>query len=106
MTTKKTVAKKEKSPKNLKVVEIASISLPKYATQEMLYSHIDDYNFKETMTEKVIYNQNQDMLTRTEYQGWLVSPDIWKRSIAVFGHTLLAQVAIFVIIGFFVLILG
>lgn len=34
--------------------------------------------------------QAQEIADRTQYQGWLVSPDIKKRSVAVFGHALLA----------------
>lgn len=98
MTTKKTAVKKavkkEKLPKDLGVTgkETGAYSSQEYVSRESFDAHIDDYSFYRNMTEKVIYNQNQDMLTRTQYQGWLVSPDIRKRSVAVFGHALLAYI--------------
>jgi len=36
------------------------------------------------------------------YNGWLISPCLWKRALAVYGHTLLVQLAIGLAGGFIV----
>lgn len=95
--------KKTKKVANKKVKKNESSGSVEYVTREAFDAHMIDMS-------KVMDNQfidiNQKTENRTQYQGWLVSPQLHKRVLAIVGHVMLFNLAIYIPIMFSILILG
>lgn len=99
----------EKQSKEWGVIRVETsplISSLNYVSREAFDEHIAEYSYSKTQAEKYTYRVDKDMLSRTQYQGWLVSPVLWKRSLAIYGHALLAHIVFAGVVGLIVLLVN
>lgn len=76
---------------------------PEYVTREAFHAQVIDMS--EAMDNR-FGAINSKFEERTQYQGWMVSPVLWKRCIATLGHAVLAYVAIGVVVVAFLMLIG
>lgn len=99
-------AKKQSKDWGVVGVETSPLtSSPEYVSREAFDAHmVDMSNAIENRMEQVgnRFDMQESIINScTQYQGWLVSPVLWKRSLAVYGHALLVHMAV---VGFTLLI--
>lgn len=85
MTTKKTVVKKVVKTNQALISSTEYVNREAFDKQFINFSKLTDDRFTQI---------NNELEARTQYQGKIVSPILWERLLAVFGHVLLAYVVI------------
>jgi hypothetical protein len=104
-TAKKTAVKKTKSPKDRGAIgqETSPVASVEYVTRKSFEAQVTDMS--DAMDNRFSH-QNEKLENRTQYQGWLVSPHLYKRVLAIVGHVMLFNLAIYIPIMLLILILG
>lgn len=108
----KSIEKADSSSKNRSKKQIENIITTQEASPAISSVYITEQQLMEVEIEtwnKInarFENQNNKMELRTQYQGWLVSPVLWKRSLAAYGHALLAHLVFAGIIVLIVMLFG
>ena len=92
-TTKKRVAKNEAK----------TLLLADYITRKSFSAYMVDVGNNIDARFEHLNNKTE---LRTQYQGWLVSPILWKRALAVYGHVLLVHAVFMALVFCFIFLFG
>jgi hypothetical protein len=90
-------------PKNIDVPYLGRASSPEYVTREAFDAQV---LYMSNAMDNRFMAINSKFEERTTYQGWLVSPVLWKRSLAAYGHALFAHMVFAGIVVLIVMLLG